>query len=358
MKITKKYILPAAFVAGFLFYFFKDAFNRHFSLDDYFYEGFVRKYGVSGSIKVFYDIANGRWFSHVMCALSFHFIKQSFFAYGIYLTFLLALFVVGAGNLYKNYCATFLKRETSVLSLLTFSLVFTATLYFLLFEGRWETWGWVSSVNTHLLSVIISLFLFSFLIKEEARASSVFWVFILSAFMGGLNEVNAICTLLSVLGLFLLNKFYFPVIKFNKTNLVVSSIVIIISLLVNVYSGGYKLRMEGLPDFTLLQSLKNTLHSFLMPFFHYRYIPYFAVALLVFVLFLKEGRINITKKSLVIAAYAIAIVCVSFFVHCYTLSDVVPARGAIWGYCLLLFVFSLPFISNEKLPDAGKKKHT
>src|ERR1700756_3671117 len=99
MKILLKYILPAALVAGFLFYFFSDAFNRHFSLDDYFYEGLIRKYGIGGSIEVFYDIANGRWFSHIICALSFSFIQQDFFSYGVYLTLLLLLFLFGVGIL-------------------------------------------------------------------------------------------------------------------------------------------------------------------------------------------------------------------------------------------------------------------
>src|ERR1700756_748488 len=100
MKIFSKYILPAALVAGFLFYFFSDAFNRHFSLDDYFYDGLVRKFGIGGSIDVCYTLANGRWFSHIVCALSFCFFGQSFFLYGVYLTFLLVLFLLASAALY------------------------------------------------------------------------------------------------------------------------------------------------------------------------------------------------------------------------------------------------------------------
>jgi hypothetical protein len=347
MKIFTKYILPAALVAGFLFYFFSDAFNRHFNLDDYFYEGQVRKFGIAGSIKAIYDLANGRWFGHIICALSFKYIGTSFTCYGVYLALLLALFLFGAGVLYKVYCASFLKKEISFFSATWFSLVFTAVLYFLQFEGRWEIWSWVSSANTHLMSVIVSFFLFSFLIKNEARASSGFWVFILAAFIGGLNEMNAICTVLTVIGLLLLNKKYFPNVKFNKTNLVVTIIAIISSLLINICSGGYKERMAGLPDFTVIQSLKNTLHSFLMHGFHYKFIPYFAVALIVFIFFIKDGKPNFSKKSLTIGLFSLAIVAIDFFLHCYTLSDVIPARGAVWGYCFLLFVFSLPFISEK-----------
>jgi hypothetical protein len=348
MKILSKYILPAALVAGFLFYFFSDAFARHFSLDDCFYEGLVRKYGTAGSVKVIYDIANGRWFSHIICALSFRLIGTGFTVYGLYLTFLLLLFVFSLSILYGNYCSMFLKRNASFFEKTSFSLVFTATLYFLLFEGRWETWGWISSANTHLLSVVISFMLFSFLIYENARTSSVIWVFILGAFSGGLNEVNAICSALIIGGLFLLNKFYFPQIKLNKINMLVSIVTIAISLLVNICSGGYKLRMEGLPDFSFIQSVENTAHSFLFPVLHYKFALYFFGALLIFILFIKDGVFRFSKKSLVISVFALVIVAVSFFLHCYTLSDTVPARGAIWGYCLLLFGFSTFFIPAEK----------
>ena len=351
MKLLTKYILPAALVAGFLFYFFSDAFSRHFSLDDYFYDGLVRRFGIGGSINVLYTMANGRWFSHIICAFSFYFFKQSFFLYGIYLTFLLLLFILGVRTLYKNYYKTFLKQDVSITSQLIFSFVFTATLYFLQFEGRWETWGWVSSANTHLLGVIICLFVFSLLIKENQGAVSVVPVFILSAFIGGLNEMNAVCTVFTVIGLLLLNRFYYPQLHFNKLNMIVSVLTISGSLLANVYSGGYKLRMEGLPDFTLGQSLKNTAHTFLMPVLHYQYVFAFLTALLIFILFIKKQSAKISKKNIIIGVSATTIVALSFFLHCYSLSDVVPARGALWGYCFLLFILSLPFISAKNISN-------
>jgi len=348
MKILSKYILPAALVAGFLFYFFYDAFHQHFSLDDCFYDGLVRKYGIGGCIDLCYKIANGRWFSHIVCAFSFYFLGHSFFLYGAYLTLLLLLFIFAISSLYKNYHATFLKQEIPFFSQAIFSFVFTATLYFLLFEGHREAWGWVSSVNTHLLSVITCLFLFSLLVKENQTIFSFLSAFILSAFIGGLNEVNAICTVLSIIGLLLLNRFYFPHIQLSKLNMIVSILAISVSLSVNIYSGGYKLRMEGLPDFNLMQSFKNTLHSFLIPLLHYQFLPIFMGAILVFVLFIKEHTIQISKKMFVVFLSAIAIVATSFFLHCYMLSDVVPARGSLWGYCFMLFIFSLVFISGKK----------
>ena len=314
-------------------------------LDDCFYDGIVRKWGIGGSIDLCYKIANGRWFSHIVCAFSFYFLQHNFTLYALYLTFLMLLFILGISSLYKNYCKTFLQKQVSFSSRISFAAVFTATIYFLLFEGRWEIWSWVSSANNHLLSVITCLFLFSVLLEENGN---VLLAFLLAAFVGGLNEVNAICSVMSIIGLLLLNKFYFTTIKLRKLNLFIAIVAIASSLIVNINSGGYKIRMEGLPDFTLLQSLKNTLHSFLIPFIHYKYLPFILGALFIFYFFIREGKLKtIWKEEIVIFICAFFIVIVSFFIHCYSLSDIMPPRGELWGYCLLLFIVSAHFIKGK-----------
>ncbi|MGZ3865702.1 MAG: hypothetical protein ACXVC6_13080 [Bacteroidia bacterium] len=348
MKVLTKYILPAALVAGFLFYFFSDAFCRHFSLDDYFYEGLVRRFGITGSVNAIYDTANGRWFSHIICAYSFKFIGTGFLTYGIYLTLLLLLFLFSLAIFYNVYNTTFLNRKVSFIEQLAFSLVFTACLYFLLFEGRWQTWGWVASANTHLMSVIVSLLLFSFLLKNEARASSGFWVFFLAAFLGGLNEINAICAAIMAPGVWLIAKKYFTNIKLSPVNVVITILSITGSLLININSGGYKERMAGLPDFKVVQSLKNTLHSAVMPLLNYQYLFYFAAGLLVFILFISEGRPRLEKKHFVVGLLALSIAGLSFFGHCFTLSDIVPARGAVWADCMLLLMLSFILVPKKK----------
>ncbi|MGZ3863620.1 MAG: hypothetical protein ACXVPN_09375 [Bacteroidia bacterium] len=347
MKMLTKYILPAALVAGFLFCFFSDAFNRHFSLDDYFYEGLVRRFGIAGSIEAIYNTANGRWFSHILCAYSFKFIGTGFFTYGVYLTALLILFLFSVILFYDVYNVTFLNKKLPFHQRLFFSLVFTACLYFLLFEGRWQTWGWVASANTHLMSVIISLLLFSFLLKSEARSSSAFWVILLSAFLGGLNEINAICAALMAIGILFITKKYFTEVKLNMANIFIAVIGITGSLLININSGGYKERMAGLPEFKVLQSVKNTLHSFVMPVLHYHYLAYFLGALVIFFLFIREGKIPLAKKHLVVGVFSLFIASLCFFGHCFTLSDVVPSRGAIWAYCLLLLMFSFILVPKD-----------
>ncbi len=341
MRLLTKYILPAALVAGFLFYFFHDALFYRFVLDDCFFDGIVRKLGIAGSIDFCYNIANGRWFSHIVCAISFYFLQYNYTLYAVYLTVLLLLFLFGVNNLYKNYNKTFLQKEILFSKSISFSLVFTATVYFLLFEGRWEIWGWVSSANNHLLSAIICLYMFSLLIKEKRN---IVLVFLLAIFIGGLNEVNAICSIMGIMGLLLLNRFYFPQIKLSPLNLLLAAFAIGISLLVNIYSGGYRVRLDGLPDFTLIQSFKNTVHSFLIPVIHYSYLPFIIGALLILFFYLKQEKLKaISKKEIIIFISAFVIVIISFFLHCYSLSDIMPPRGEIWGYSLLLFLLAIRF---------------
>src|SRR5438309_2199081 len=156
---------------------------------------------------------------------------------------------------------------------------------------------------------------------------------VLLAFISCLNEVNAVCNAVFAVALLFMNKIYFPEIKLNALGIWLSVLSITISLAVNLYSGGYKMRMEGLPDFTLGQSLKNTAHTFLMPLIHYQYLPFILCALFIFFLFLKGGLdnfkqvISLSKKEIGQFVWVFSIVILSFFLHCYTLSDIVLPLG-------------------------------
>lgn len=218
--------------------------------------------------------------------------------------------------------------------------VLTASAYFLLFDGRWETWTWVSSVNTHLMSTALSFFLFAAIICGNRNWWRSIFVFTLALCIGGLNEVNAISVALLSILLLIIRK-EAPAWNRSHLNLILCIAGIGVSLLININSGGYKLRMEGLPDFAAGQSLKNTLHTFLLPFLQIKSFIIAFVSLSVFVLFFKNSnwtRLNHTQQALL--GGMILIAAVNFFLHCYTLSDIVPARGELWTCCFLLLLFS------------------
>jgi len=336
-----QYVLPAALVAGFLYFFFYDALHYIPNGDDDFHDEYVSKLGIIEAAKLFFSNENGRWFSHIITAIAFAVLKHNYIYYDVYVTGVMLLFVVSISVLYKNYLHTFYKVKVSALKSFWFAWVFTATLFFLLFVGRQEIWAWVSSANNHLMSVILCVFLFSLLIKESNSVLKTILMCILAAAIGGLNEVNAVCCAMATVGLFALQKFYYPQLKLNSLTIWLATFIIISSLAVNVISGGYESRMNSLPHFTLPQSIKNTVHTFALPVMQYRYIVLRLFALLTFLFFVGVDFSNLkpTKQDIIIAIGVLVIIAILFFMHCYILSDIVPTRGEAWGYTLLLFVF-------------------
>ncbi|HTA60990.1 MAG TPA: hypothetical protein VK835_00980 [Bacteroidia bacterium] len=335
-----KYFLPAAMVAGFLCFFFYDALHYIANIDDSFNDEYVSKMGAVDAAKLFFSNINGRWFSHIITAVGFHFLKNNYTHYAFYVTGMMLLFVAAVSVLHKVYLKTFLSQEVSVFKSMLFAFVFTATLYFLLFVGRQEIWAWVSSANNHLLSVIFCVLLFSLLLQENKSVFKTITIFLLAAAIGGLNEVNASCCVLSVVGLFFLQKIYYPQLKVSKTNMIMTVLIIVASLSINTFSGGYESRMNGLPNFTLPQSIKNTVHTFALPVMQYKLLVLRLFALLTFLFFIDTNfsKLKLNRNDKIITCAVLAIVAVSFFLHCYILSDIVPARGEVWGYTLVLFV--------------------
>ena len=335
-----KYILPATLVAGFLCFFFYDAFHYQNNIDDSYNDAALSRVGITGSIKLFFSEANGRWFSHIITAITFHFLKHNYVYYAGYVSCMMLLFVASIAVLYKAYFKTFLRENVPVLRSIVFGFVFTATLYFLLFAGRAEIWAWVSSANNHLLSVILCGLLFSLLLQENTAIYKTAGVVLLAAAIGGLNEVNAVCCSLTVFGLFVMRRIYYPTLNLSTGVMWLAIVIILSSLAINVLSGGYSNRMHSLPDFTLGQSLKNTLHTFALPVMQYQLIALRLVVLLTFLWFVDSDllKLKFEGQQLMIALGVLAIIGVSFFLHCFILSDIVPARGEVWGYSLALFV--------------------
>jgi hypothetical protein len=349
------YILPAALVAGFLCFFFYDAFHYQTNIDDSYNDAALSRVGIIGSVKLFFMEVNGRWFSHIITAIGFKFLKHNYVYYALYVSGIMLLFVASIAVLYRRYYNTFFKEEVTAYGSILFAFVFTATLYFLLFAGRQEIWAWVSSANNHLLSVILSALLFALLLKENRLVYKTLAVFLLAAAIGGLNEVNAVCCAMAVFGFFVVVRNYYREVKISSVDVAVAICIIIASLSVNVLSGGYASRMNGLPDFTLGQSLKNTVHTFALPVMQYQLIGLRLFALFAFLFFLDSDllKLKVVKQQLVIGLGILAIVWVSFFLHCFILSDIVPARGEVWGYTLVLFVLAVKN-RNEPIQLPGK----
>lgn len=342
MRWILKYFLPATLVAGFLCSFFYGSVQWRLSLDDCFFDGITHHFGIGKSIALCYEIANGRWFSHVVSCIALYYAGHNCIAYTVVEFLFLIGFLASFAFFFKNYSTFFGHKKLSIAASIGASAIYTAALYFLLYPGRQEIWFWISSSANHLLSVMLTAVLFGLLLNASLPFARSFLVFIVAACVGGLNEINALCDILLMGGLLWLLKKYYPQIKTAQLNFALAIVAIVVSLAVNFFSGGYRMRMDGLPDFTLLQSIINTVHSFLIFFFNDTAIIFELSFLLVPIAigtYLSKRRILIfNKKNSVVFTACFMLMCLSFFLHSYVLSDVVPPRGALWGYALLLFL--------------------
>jgi hypothetical protein len=343
MRLLLKYFLPATLVAGFLCSFFYGSVQWRLSLDDSFFDGITHEFGIGKSIALCYEIANGRWFSHLVSCLALYYAGHNCIAYTVVEFLFLICFVASFAFFFRNCSVFFIHTKISAASSIKASVLYTAALYFLLYPGRREIWFWISSSANHLLSVMLTALLLGLLFKSSGSVVRSFLVFITAACIGGLNEVNALCDILLLAGILWFTRKYFPEIPTVRRNFFVAMMAILLSLLVNYLSGGYRVRMEGLPNFTLGQSILNTAHSFLLFFLKgdlatlFEFV--FLLALIVVGAYGAKGRILIfNRKNNILLAGCFMLVCLSFFLHCYVLSDVVPPRGALWGYALLLFL--------------------
>jgi len=72
----------------------------------------------------------------------------------------------------------------------------------------------------------------------------------------------------------------------------------------------------------------------------YKLISWRLFALFTFLFFIDTNfsKIKFKKQDIKVAIGVIATISASFFLHCFILSDIVPARGEVWGYTLLLFL--------------------
>ncbi len=344
MNFLLRYILPATLVAGFLCGFINEALHVRFLPDDCFFDAITHSMGLTGSIGYCYDVANGRWFSHVISGLVLFGAGHNTTVYTFYIFAFLFLSLGCVSVLLKNFYRIFARKDISWRKSFIAALIFISILYFLLYPGRREIWFWLSSASNHLLSVSLGLLLFGLLISDRGGFVKSALVFIVAACVGGLNEVNAICNLLLLIGLIFFLPTYCPQAITKRGNYLLAILGIILSLAINFMSGGYRTRMEVLPDFALMQALKNTTHSILQPILQKDMIPVMIIALmgLGYLLQRQLQKNQMTayqlKRELIVFATTMFLIGLSFFLHCYTLSDVVPARGALWGYTLFLFV--------------------
>ncbi len=342
MKNNYLYFIIGLTVTAFISIFVFETFNYKLIADDEWFRDLLSEKGIINATVYTYVNVNGRWFSHLWDCIIFKLFLHRYNLLFMYHFFLLVFFILA---LSQFIITVFQKQYSIVISYLKsvlISICLTAFFFFFYFEGRVEVWYWVTATGVHLLSLIALLILITYCIKSNLRPIENSLVLISAVAIGGMSESYALMSLV-----ILLFGGYKQFIPLKKSLFII--ILIIVSLLVNILSGGLQSRLSALPDFNLVLALRNTIHSLLLPFINYRYLPLkIGVLVITFLFAEKIGKLkNIGRGKFVFGHFfkqlivVISIITLSFFIPCFLLTDIIAYRMASFGYLFfLLFVFN------------------
>lgn len=352
-KNNTLYLSIGLIVAVFFSIFLVETFHYELLKDDVWYKDLLSGKSILGAAAEIYINVNGRWFSHLWDCTVFKLFFDHYHLLFFYHFFLLVCFVLSLALFVRT---VFQKQYSVVISnlrSLLLSISLTAFFFFFFFEGRVEVWYWVCATGVHLLSMIALLIVLSYCMKDHLKWMEISLLIVSAMAIGGMSESYAFMSIV-VLSLGMYKQFMF----FKKTIAII--FLIVLSLLVNVLSSGLESRLSMLPDFNFLLALRNTIHSLLLPFINYHYLPLKAGVIIVTYLFASRVRnlIMIEKKEFFPAHFlkqlagVTGIVALSFFIPCFLLTDIIAFRMASFAYLFfLLFLFDYFMKYGVKIPS-------
>jgi len=227
------------------------------------------------------------------------------------------------------------------------ALLLTSCLYFFLYEGRWEVWFWVCSTGVHLISICLLFLGFATLWnRQPPRLFTYILLIVLFAAVGGLDEENAVLAGMFLIaeGLVLISR------KKQKAigKVALAGTVLLISLLVNLVSSGFRERLAWEPSNNFMGAVSNTLRTAIIPIREYTLLPLkilvmVALATGLFRLsqkFPAPATANFRRQFILKGVLVTGAVVFSFFIPCYTLSIIAPPRCLVLGYGMVLLFLS------------------
>jgi hypothetical protein len=352
------FVLPAALLVVFFAVYIHDTIRYVPDFDDVYFLSVYKALGVWQGTAFFYTHVNGRGLGHFLALGGFALFTEHIQYYWILLLPAVLLFAACQAILLNALANRFWVLHLSFFQSVFAGLLSTACMYFFLFEGRFQTWYWMSSVGVHPLSISLMSLGFACLLKP-IRIGSRFHILaiVCFTFLGGLDEL---CVLMSfvLFGCMYLNenakerpaliKLLWPV-----------CVLLALSFGVNLISSGFGSRMDGQPAFALGQSLKNTVHSALLPILKFHYLPVRLIALTIWlgfvcqltkshqIAFVTETRKGFLKRSLA----ALGLILLSLFIVCYVLCDISPERCMIFPALFFLLYITDTVVRKRRMAD-------
>jgi len=343
-KLFKPLIILLCVVFAGMFVYFSWAYADKLLADDLWFEHVADNNNFSDAAMLFYQNVNGRLVSHYFTCAVFEVISHRPALYVVFNVLLLIAFIVSLRFLLKNYLQRFYPQSALRNKLTALAIVMTAFYYYFFFEGRIETWYWVSSATVYIASLIAAMFAFGFLIGQYPNKIQYTVPPLLFFMAGGFSETNAVLYVLLMLLYLFYNKHLFS----NKAiPYYFCMIGIAGGLVINLLSGGLQSRLGWLPEHDFLYAFKNALHSMVVPFLRLKHLPFKIIFIALLLIYVKHyyGRISVNIKSVKFKLAGFLIICfIALYITCYLLSDISPDRAMSVLYWLFVFLLFDVFV--------------
>lgn len=257
------------------------------SADDFCYNNYTRDLGYLNTQVEAYTNWTGRYFATAIIS-SKVFLSSSFLIYKAFPIFLLIFFCQSIYHLCSSAFISLSKKNRLVLTFLI------TVLYLLQMESTAEGFYWLAGSVTYQLSIISSIFLFSFLIKLLTTSQNRYLLYsILFSFaVVGLNEIAMMYIGLIIGTIFFYHSFSKKAINYKLLLLIVF---ICICAAFVVLSPGSVARANTYPgNQQLIYSLLKTLNSFKTNIGNW--LPSILIAVLLFFEHFQKENVQINSK--------------------------------------------------------------
>jgi hypothetical protein len=354
-RILFLYIFPILLILTFVVLFVHFALCYEPDGDDVYFLGVWKAMGVWKGSLFFYQQVNGRWLGHILSFLTFCVFREHVHDYWIIICFMMLFFVFALGVFIRAWSELYYHFLPGLIQTAAASFLISSWLFFLVYEGRFETWYWMSSVYIHPFGLaLLSLGLAPILRKKPASFGMYAVIIFCFLALGGLEEV---C---SVLSFFLFAGLYYTSLPENRRTvllkIVPATIALSLSFATNLLSSGFRTRLDNQPPFRILQSLRNTIHSVLVPVLNYAYLLPRVLAFVVLILWLYQlmGKqslvfgLDIRKKIWQKTGAAAFLIFLALFMTCYVLCDIAPQRCLIFPGLIFIFYLCDVLLSTWK----------
>lgn len=257
------------------------------SADDFCYNNYTRDLGYLNTQVEAYNNWTGRYCSTAIISIK-AFLSGSFVIYKIFPIFLLIVFIQSIHHLCSSIFISLSRKNRLVLTFLI------TILYLLQMESTAEGFYWLAGSVTYQLSIISSIFLFSFLVKllETSQNRYLLYSILFSFVVVGLNEIAMMYIGLVIGTIFLYDVFAKKTINYKMLLLLV--FISICSAFV-VLSPGSAARVSTYPgNQQLMYSLLKTLNSFKTNIGNW--LPSILIAFLLFFEHLQKENVKINSN--------------------------------------------------------------